>query len=456
MNERKTIHRIHFIGIGGIGMSGLAEVLHQQGYVISGSDARRNDQTDHLAAEGVRIMIGHDALNVQGDLVVYTPAIGDDNPELRAAKEQHIPVVKRAELLGDLLRSKQAIAVAGTHGKTTTTGMIATILETADLHPSIFVGGVLHAMKTNAKWGDGAWAVVEADEYDRSFHELHPHYAVLNNVESDHLDCYDDVQDIYGAFVTFVNQTSAFGRVFVNASDTGVQAVLPHIRRPIRTYSLTGPADVRAIDLRVDTTNMMFNVELQGTTIRELVIHCVGEHNVSNALAAIAVAWEMGLDAEQIRTGLDAFRGTGRRFEILGEHQGVLFVDDYAHHPTEIRATLRAAKAGWSDRRIVAVFQPHLYSRTRDYQTEFGLAFEDADAVLVTEIYAAREKPIPGIDGEMLAKEIRKHHADVRWIPERDTLGSAIQESMREGDLVITLGAGDVTHVGRELVKKLT
>lgn len=455
MNERRIPRKIHFVGIGGIGMSGLAEVLHRQGYLVTGSDASANDQTAHLTTLGVKVSIGHDARHVDCDLLVYTPAVDPRNPELLAAAEKNIPSVKRAELLGELIRGKKTIAVAGTHGKTTTTAMIATILDSALLDPTVFVGGVVRAMQTNARIGSGEWCVVEADEYDRSFHELYPHYAILNNVESDHLDCYSDVQDIHSAFVKFANQTSMFGQVLVHIDDPGVQAVLPRIRRRVRSYGKTGQADVQATHIKADEGRMHFDVVIDGQRYGDVTIACNGEHNVVNATAAIAATWDIGLPFDAVREGLGKFQGTGRRFEILGTVKGVLFVDDYAHHPTEIRATLAGAKKSYTHRRIIAVFQPHLFSRTRDYLNDFAAAFQDADRVLLTDIYPAREKPIPGITGEKLYESMTGRGVPVRYIADKDHLDTAILAEMRDGDLVITLGAGDVTQVGRRMIQTL-
>jgi len=456
MNERQSIKQIHFVGIGGIGMSGLAEVLRRQGYVVTGSDIQTSDQIERLAALGVTVMIGHDADHVDCDLLVYTPAVDPRNPELLAAAEKNIPTVKRAELLGEVVRGKKAIAIAGTHGKTTTTAMVATILESAKLDPTIFVGGVLHGMGTNARLGNGEWCVVEADEYDRSFHELYPHYAILNNIESDHLDCYSDVQDIYSAFIKFANQTSIFGKVLANADDPGVQSVLSRIRRRVRTYGTVKTADIQAINIQAAENELHCDVMIDGERHADLVIYCNGHHNIVNAMAAVAVSWEMGLPYESIREGLAAFKGTGRRFEILGTVNDVLFVDDYAHHPTEIRATLAGVKKGYKTRRVIAVFQPHLYSRTRDYLADFAGSFADADCVLLTDIYPAREKPIPGVTGEKLYDAMIHRGAPVRFVPHKKELETAILAEMRAGDLVITLGAGDITQIGRRLVQTLS
>ncbi len=437
-------------------MSGLAEVLHRQGYTVTGSDMQESDQTKHLADLGVAVSIGHHADHVDCDLVVYTPAVDPRNPELLEADKKNIPTIKRAQLLGEMIRGKKAVAISGTHGKTTTTAMVAMILETAQLDPTIFVGGILQGMQTNAQLGHGEWCVVEADEYDRSFHELYPFYAILNNIESDHLDCYSDVQDIYSAFIRFANQTSIFGKVLANADDPGVQAVLSRIRRRVRTFGTSKNADVQSINIDAGENELRCDVVIDGAVRGKIMLHCNGRHNVVNAMAATAAAWEMGLPFETIRDGLAAFQGTGRRFEILGTVNDVVFVDDYAHHPTEIRATLAGAKSGYPARRVIAVFQPHLYSRTRDYLTDFAGAFADADSVILTDIYPARERPIPGVTGEKLYATMVEQGAPVRFVPDKEHLDTAIIAEMRPGDLVMTMGAGDITKIGRRLFQTLS
>lgn len=453
MNEK--IKSIHFVGIGGIGMSGLAEIMNQQGYTVTGSDNQLSEITDHLASAGVKIYKGHDAKNVQCDLLVYTSAVNDSNPELAEAKRRGIPTMKRAELLGEFTRNKKAICISGTHGKTTTTAMTGLMLEQAGKDPTMFVGGILQGMKTNAKLGRSEWIVVEADEFDRSFLTLFSHIAVINNVEEDHLDCYKDLNDIQQTFAQFANQTSDTGKVIVNADDPRVAEIIPIIRKQIKTFGFVDHADVRAERIRQEKTTLTFSVLYEQKNYGEVRLNLSGDHNVKNALAATAVGLEIGLSFDVIRQSLENFQGTGRRFELLGTVKGVTFIDDYAHHPTEIKATLNGARKGWEKNRIVAVFQPHLFSRTRDLMNEFATAFGDADMVLLTNIYAAREKPIPGIDGTVLYRAIQQHHPNAFYVPDKNMLDAEIEKMMQDGDVVITMGAGDITEIGRRLVRKL-
>jgi UDP-N-acetylmuramate--alanine ligase len=449
------IKRIHFVGIGGIGMSGLAEIMHLQGYTVSGSDRNSSDLTRRLTSLGVTVHEGHEASHADCDLLVYTSAVHEDNPELAAAQARGIPCVKRAELLGELTRSKRTIAVAGTHGKTTTSAMIAHVLIRAQYNPSIFIGGMMHNLDTHALYTESPWAVAEADEFDRSFLQLWPYLTVVNNIEADHLDCYADASDIEETFARFSNQTSVFGSVFLCADDSGCARIRPAIRRLVTTFGLTPEADVRAEHITQTTDTLSFEAWHQSTRIGSMRLRMSGLHNVRNSLACLAVAGSVDVPFAVISEGLESFKGTGRRFEILGTAQGITFVDDYAHHPTEIRATLEGARKGWPDKRIVAVFQPHLFSRTRDFFDAFAHAFGDAGEVWLTEIYAAREMPIPGITGESLFVETKRHHPHVHFEARPDELISALRHGIRDGDLVITLGAGDITGIGRLLYQTM-
>lgn len=436
-------------------MSGLAEIMNQQGYTVTGSDNQLSEITDHLASVGVKIYKGHDAGNVQCDLLIYTSAVNESNPELAEAKRRGIPMMKRAELLGEFTRNKKAVCISGTHGKTTTTAMTGMMLEQAGKDPTMFVGGILQGMKTNAKLGRSEWIVVEADEFDRSFLTLFSHIAVINNIEADHLDCYKDVNDIQKTFAQFANQTSDTGKVIVNADDPRVAEILPMIRRQIKTFGFADHADVRAENIRQEKATLSFSVLHQQKNYGEVRLRLSGDHNVRNALAATAVGLEIGLPFDAIRKSLENFEGTGRRFELLGIIKGITFIDDYAHHPTEIKATLAGARKGWKNHRIIAAFQPHLFSRTRDLMNEFAIAFGDADIVLLTNIYPAREKPIPGIDGTVLYKATQQHHPNVFYVPDKQMLDAEIEQMMQDGDVVITMGAGDITETGRRLVRKL-
>lgn len=450
------IKKIHFVGIGGIGMSGLAEIMHRQGYTVTGSDRALSEITEHLSSLGIVCYHGHDTKHVDCDLLVYTSAASTDNPEIMEAKRRNIPTIKRAALLGEFVRIKKGIAVSGTHGKTTTTAMIGMMLEYAGLQPTMFVGGILKGLKTNAKWGTGEHVVVEADEYDRSLLELHPFISVINNIESDHLDCYRDLEDIKQTFEKFANQTSVFGSVWINIDDSHSQKLMQAITRRVMTFGLSERANLRAANIKQTHDHMTFDVVYDRNPMGTIQLHLSGEHNVRNALACIGIGMELHIPFNKIVESLAKFEGTARRFEILGTLNSVTWIDDYAHHPTEIRATLRGARQGWPEHRIIAVFQPHLYSRTRDYLNDFALSFADADAVILTDIYAAREEPIQGIDGKRLFDETKKHHEHVVYVPDKNGLTKEIMKEARSGDLVITMGAGDITHVGRSLFTKKT
>lgn len=449
----RPIQHIHFIGIGGIGMSGLAEVVFRQGYKVSGSDKAFNEQTAHLQKLGVTCYEGHRAEQVHADLVVYTAAVHEDNPEIIEARRKHIPMIKRSALLGEFLREKKGVAVAGTHGKTTTSAMIGMMLEHAGLDPTMFIGGVVRQLGTNAKLSDSAWVVVEADEYDRSFLELHSHIAVINNIESDHLDIYRDLDDITGAFTQFAKQTSFFGAVIGNADDPVVVEVLRQCGKRTMTFGLSEAADLRAANIETKFCELHFDVLLQSKKIERMMLPMSGTHNIKNALACIAAGLMCEVPVSRIAESLAKFGGTGRRFERLGEKDGVLFIDDYAHHPTEIRATLEGARDGAGGRKIIAVFQPHLFSRTRDYFEDFASAFTAANEVILTEIYPAREMPIPGITGEKLYETTKKNHAHVTFVGDKTKLSEAIRKAAKPGDIVITMGAGDITHIGRQMVR---
>ena len=450
------IKKIHFVGIGGIGMSGLAEIMHKQGFTVTGSDRSLSEITEHLSSLGIKCYEGHDANNVHCELLVYTSAASADNPEIAEARRRGIPVIKRAALLGEFVRMKKGIAVSGTHGKTTTTAMIGMMLEYAGLKPTIFVGGILKGLKTNAKWGTGEYVVVEADEYDRSFLELHPFISVINNIESDHLDCYKNLEDIKDTFRKFAEQTSVFGSILINADDPNAAEIMKKISKRSVSFGLTEQAYIRAVNIEQTHDTTVFKVVCGKKEIGTVTLHLSGEHNVKNALACIGVGMELNIPFEKIAQSLVMFEGTARRFEILGTINGVTWIDDYAHHPTEIRATLKGARRGWPHLKIIAVFQPHLYSRTRDYLNEFADSFADADTVILTDIYAAREPAIPGVNGQKLFDETKKNHPDAVYVPDKNELAGEILKRAKSGDLVITMGAGDITYVGRSVVTKLT
>ena len=451
------INRIHFVGIGGIGMSGIAEVLLNLGYKVSGSDLRASEITERLGSLGGEIFFGHARENVaQADVVVISSAVHDDNPEVIEAHDRMIPVIPRAEMLAELMRMKYGIAVAGTHGKTTTTSMVATLLSRGGIDPTIVIGGRLNSIGTNARLGQGQFLVAEADESDGSFLLLSPTIAVVTNIDADHLDFYSGIEEIKDTFVEFINKIPFYGLAVLCLDNGNVADVLPRVKKRFTSYGLSAQADYRATEVRHTGFSTGFVAHHKGARLGEITFAMPGAHNVLNALAAIAVAMELDIPFETIRDGFASFGGVGRRFQMKGEGKGVMVVDDYGHHPTEIRATLAAAKAGF-DRRIVLVFQPHRYSRTKELFEEFVQAFHDADVLILTDIYPAGEAPIEGVTAESLAGRIRRHgQRDVTWISERDKLCEHLQRVLQPGDILMTLGAGNVWQLGETMLEWLT
>jgi UDP-N-acetylmuramate--alanine ligase len=459
---------IHFVGIGGIGMSGIAELLANLGYDVSGSDARQSSVTDRLRGLGVRVFIGHDAAHVGGaDVVVVSSAIASSNPESVEAARRRIPVIPRAEMLAELMRLKYGIAIAGAHGKTTTTSMVALVLERAGLDPTAVIGGRLSAFGSNARLGRGDYVVAEADESDRSFLKLSPSIAVITNIDREHMECYGSWEDLQQAFVDFANKVPFYGAVIACADDGPMRGILPRITRRVITYGLDG-ADGRAV-ASVTGHGMRLEAFVSRATVRhsspekpgegvelgELRLRVPGRHNLLNAIGAVAVGLEVGIAFPKIAAALAEFQGAERRFQHLGEEDGVLVVDDYGHHPTEIAAVIAAARAG-IDRRLVVVFQPHRYSRTQALMAEFGGALSGADEIVLTDIYPAGETPIPGVTIEALAASIRgTARGGVHVVPSIDQLPAAVAAIVRTGDLVITLGAGSIGTVGERILETL-
>ena len=448
--------RIHFVGIGGVGMSGLAELLLSYPLKISGCDSAESDTTRRLRELGIPVSIGHDPGHLESvDLLVTTSALDAENDEIRQARARAIPVIRRAEMLGEIMRLKQGIAVAGTHGKTTTTSMIGAILTAAGLDPTILVGGRAHYLGTNARLGKGEWLVAEADEYDRSFLELTPALAVVTNVEEDHLDCYRDLHDIMAAFTAFANRVPFYGAIFIGIDDPNATELLGRVSRRVVTFGESPQASLRAREMTLDSGGARFFVAGDDASFSgEVVLPLPGRHNVRNALAALAVARELSIPFPTVAGALAAFDGVARRFEIKGERNDVLVVDDYAHHPTEVRATLAAARQAHPKRRIVALFQPHLYSRTRDFAREFGRALNAADVAIVTEVYPSREAPIPGVSGRLIVDQaLSSGHRSVSFIEDRGAVLPGLEEAVRPGDLLLTMGAGDVYRYGESFLK---
>jgi len=454
----KTRHaaQVHFVGIGGIGMSGIAEVLINLGYRVSGSDLKESETKRRLHRMGARLEIGHRAENlVSADVVVISSAVRRDNPEVLAAQARKIPVIPRAEMLAELMRLKYAVAVAGSHGKTTTTSMVATVMNAAGLDPTAVVGGKVNVLGSNAKLGKSDLMVVEADESDGSFLKLHPSIAVVTNIDPEHLDHFGSVEALRHAFVEFCNRVPFYGLNVLCLDHPNVQALMPQIGKRVVTYGTSHTADYRLEGVTLEGFSTRFHAFRHEQPLGEFTVRMVGAHNALNAMAVIAVAEEMDIPLPVVRGALAEFAGVQRRFTVRGEAGGVMVVDDYGHHPAEVMATLAGARRACG-RRLVVVFQPHRYTRTRDLLSEFATAFNDADVLMVLGIYAASEEPIPGISGEALAQGIRSHgHRDVTHIEKRVDAAAALLPRLREGDLVVTLGAGDVTQVGPELLQLL-
>lgn len=456
----RHVKNIHFIGIGGIGMSGIAEVLCNLGFTVSGSDLAKSKNTDRLETLfRVKVYVGHAAGNVgDAQVVVYSSAVKEDNPEVVAAKEAGIPVIPRAEMLAELMLLKPyAVAVSGTHGKTSTTSMVATILGHAGVDPTTVVGGVVDTLGSNAKLGSSEWFVTEADESDRSFLMLYPTIAVVTNIDKEHMESYKGMDDVVQCFTDFVNKVPFFGAAVICLDDPNVQLIIPQIKRRRVTYGLTAQADISAHDIRYNETfGSTFTVWKGAEVLGDIRLPVPGKHNVYNALGATAVALELDVPFEKVAEAFENFKNADRRFQFKGEARGVTVVDDYGHHPTEILATLSAAKNSAGEKRTVVVFQPHRYSRTQELMHDFALAFNNADVLYVLDIYAASEKPIEGITAEILAENIKKYgHKNANYIGDIETAAEKVVENLQAGDLVITLGAGSVTRLSDEILEKL-
>lgn len=437
-------------------MSGIAEILINQGFEISGSDLRESENTRRLRDLGAKISVGHAAENVgDADAVVYSSAVDPKkNPETAFSLENKIPTIRRAEMLAEIARLNYCLAIAGTHGKTTTTSMVGLILMKAGMDPTVVVGGRLRGLGgTNARLGNGEWTVVEADEYDRSFLRLLPTVALINNIEPEHLDIYKDYDDLLEAFAEFANKIPFYGFACAGLDDAGVKDLLPMVEKKVVTFGLSRNGDYYAEDLVLEGRTSRCVVYKRGEALGELKVNVPGEHNVKNALGALASAMELGVNFETAATAIEEFTGVYRRFEIKGEANGAIIVDDYAHHPTEIKETLKAARLGWKKRKIVCVFQPHTYSRTQKFYKEFGRSFDDADELIVTNVYPAREEPIEGVDGKLIADAaVRAGHKNVFYVPGKEEALSLLKSKLNDNDLIITMGAGDVWKIGEALL----
>lgn len=458
--EMRRVRRIHFVGIGGAGMGGIAEVLANEGYQISGSDIASNRVTEHLASLGATIFIGHEASHVSGaSVVVVSTAIHGDNPELVAAREQRIPVVRRAEMLAELMRYRHGIAIAGTHGKTTTTSLVSSIYAEAERDPTFVIGGLLNSAGTNARLGSSRYLIAEADESDASFLHLQPMVSIVTNIEADHMDTYGgDFNKLKATFIEFLHNLPFYGIAVVCVDDPVIRSLLPQIGRATITYGYADDADVQVLDFVQETNRSRFTVRRQDGSLLPVTLNLPGRHNALNAAAAIAVATEDGIDDAAITRALAGFQGVGRRFQQYGEFDTgkgkAMLVDDYGHHPSEVKVTINAVRGGWPERRLVMVFQPHRYTRTRDLYEDFAEVLSKVDVLIMLDVYSAGEDPIPGADGRTLCRSIRQRgQLDPVFVATPAEVPAVLADLLRDGDLVLTQGAGNVGALARTLAE---
>ncbi|MBI4688109.1 MAG: UDP-N-acetylmuramate--L-alanine ligase [Nitrospirae bacterium] len=454
---------VHFVGIGGVGMSGIAEVLKNLGYDVRGSDLKETETTKRLRALGIYVAIGHRAENVLGaHVVVISSAVSKDNPEVLSAKERSIPVIPRAEMLAELARLKHGVLIAGAHGKTTTTSLVASVFASAGLDPTVVIGGKLKGIGSNAKLGRGEFLIAEADESDGSFLKLSPAIAVVTNIDKEHMDFFKDIEELKAAFLAFVNKVPFYGISVLCVDNIYIREILPHIQRRFITYGLNENADLLARNIETVGLRMRFEAAMKGSSLGIFEVPLPGLHSVCNSLAAIAVAQELEIDMASVKDALSSFSGVQRRFEFKGEVSGIKVFDDYGHHPTEVMATLKAAKEaltkgqgarGKGQERLFVLFQPHRYTRTRDLFEEFSGAFSDADKVILMDIYPAGEKPIEGISSEALSGRIKAEGKDIIYIDDKTKITGYLSDNLSEGDMLLTLGAGDVWKLGEEFLK---
>ena len=456
----KKAKRIHFVGIGGIGMSGIAELLLNLKFYITGSDINQSQNVKRLESRGINISINHSADNVKNaDVVVYSSAVKQNNPELIAAHKRNIPVIRRAEMLAELISLKQtSIAVGGTHGKTTTSSMIGTMLEEAGYDPTLVVGGLVSNLNSNVKLGSGDVIVVEADEYDRSFLALNPTIAVVTNLEMEHTDCYSDFEDLETAFLQYCNSVPFYGEVILCADSPSLMKISKNIKKPIVTYGTSPLADFRAINIMYKAGKSFYNLVHNKKDFGQIIINAPGNHNVLNSLSAIALGIELNIPFDKLKSGINNYRGVRRRFDIKENNSEIMVVDDYAHHPTEVNATITAAKTGWK-KKIVSVFQPHLFTRTRDFYKEFAESLFQSDYIIITDIYPAREEPIKEISSQLIVKELKRlGHQKIIYIENLTELNDTLDNLGLDNHMVITMGAGDIWRYNDEynahLIKK--
>jgi UDP-N-acetylmuramate--alanine ligase len=449
------IHKTYFIGIGGAGMSGIAELLHHNGFDVSGSDMQSSQQTEYLQGIGVKIFIGHKAENVSNaELVVYSSAVNENNPEMQYARKHGIPVIRRAEMLGELMRLKYTLAVSGTHGKSSTTSLLGAILETAGEDPTVIVGGIVQGKGSGTTIGKGPYLAAESDEFDRSFLQMQPSSALITNIDADHLDTYSNLDEIKNAFAQFANKVPFYGQVVLCLDDMGCQSILSKIVKPVITYGFSPQAAYSVKNCRYSEHGAKFEIVRRGESLGEFSIRLFGRHNVQNAVGAFAMATEESVSVEHSKKAMETFAGVKRRMEFKGKARGAMVFDDYAHHPTEAAATLAAFRDSFPDNRVIVVFQPHLYSRTRDHAEEFGAVFGNSDILLVCDIYGSREQPIEGISGKMIFDFAHSRgHRNAHFIGACENALEFLKKEMKEGDIVVTMGAGNITALSPRILE---
>ena len=440
-------NNIHFIGIGGIGMSGMAELLYKLGFHITGSDIKYSERTNHLIKLGIEVSEGHQKSNINGsDVVVFSSAIKMNNPEIHAAIAHQIPVIRRAEMLAELLKVKKiSIAISGTHGKTTTCSMLGSILTEAKLNPTLVIGGIVNKFKSNAISGNGDIIVVEADEFDKSFLTLKPTMGLITNLDLEHLDCYENLDDLKKSFTQFANAIPFYGKVGICIDQVNTTSIIPNIKRPLVTFGINESAEINASNLTYNKHNSTFDININKENLGKIKINVPGEHNIKNALGAITLALELDIPIKEIQSGLAQYNGVRRRFDI--KHilkNGIMIIDDYAHHPSEVISTIEAINSGWNQR-LISFFQPHLFTRTRDFFKDFAKAFQKSNILIVTDIYHAREKPIPGINAKLISDTaIEMGHKQVEYIPDQTQIPNRIAQIVQPNDIIITMGAGNI------------
>lgn len=449
------IKNIHFVGIGGIGMSGIAELLHNMGYVVTGSDINESENTRRIKQLGIEVHLSHKKENIRdADVVIYSSAVMiAENVELQEASFRKIPVIPRAEMLAELMRMKFSIAVAGSHGKSTTTSLISNILSLSEYDPTIVIGGRLKGSGDNVKLGESEYLVAEADESDRSFLKLFPTIAVITNIDRDHLDIYNDIEDIKKTFIRFANSVPFYGTVFLSIDDPNSLSIRSEIERNVVTFGISPNADIKGLNIEMEGFNCKFDLVANGDELGRVKLPLPGIHNAINAIAASGVCLGLGVGFDEIKNGIEKFEGLSRRFERKGFDKGILVIEDYAHHPREVESTIKAARDGWKGR-IIAIFQPHLYSRTILLKKEFGKSFFQADKVIITDIYPAREEEIPGVTGALIRDQCRDFgHKDVEYIEEMKKIPGHLIPQLKEGDMILVLGAGDIYKLSEEIVE---